>query len=659
MHFSVTMGKQSCHRTWMTQFPIFIMRSTLFTPSARFLSFIAIAGPLLVLSGVPAPALAQKTDYTDVPAGAYYEDSAAALLSIGALDTNETRFRPSDLATRAELVKLLVNLRSESLVYPARSSFSDVSLSAWYSAYFEAAANAGWIHGDGNCYQNFRPCTARPADPLNRAEAAALLMRAFVLEHTGSAPQFPDNMQNTWYYLAMQTAADHCVLQGDGGTGLVRPSSYMNRAEMVVMFDRAYQNLQYGADCGVTSPHISSITPTSSNRVRVVFSQALDASRMEDASRYSVVRVSNSAAITVHSATRVDGRTVDLVLDAGLSADVSYMFTARNLLSQAGTVFTDSARFTFSGVEGQLLDATAVSSTFVRLTFDTNLDAGRARDESRYTVERIGGGSIGIRHATLVNDHTVDLELTTALAAGTSYRVTGNNLLTSEGVIFSDNTTFTSLPASGHVTGVQAISATRIRVTFDTDLDVTRAQQVSRYTVTGGSHTLSLLSADLLVDRRTVDLSLADTLQTQRAYTVSVNEMVSAGGAIFSDSGIGIYDAGSVALTARLTGMQETPPVATTAMGTGSFVLTLSGLQYDITVQGLSSDITAAHFHLGDSGIGGPAIFSITFVGNHATGTWTGITADQREAILNGVVYVNVHTTLHPDGEIRGQFLTP
>ena len=106
-----------------------------------------------------------------------------------------------------------------------------------------------------------------------------------------------------------------------------------------------------------------------------------------------------------------------------------------------------------------------------------------------------------------------------------------------------------------------------------------------------------------------------------------------------------------------LTGIQETPPIVTTATGTGTFVLTGNGLQYDITVQNLSSDITAAHFHMGDSGVAGPVLMAITFNGNHASGTWTGLTKDQRNAILNRSIYANVHTVDHPDGEIRGQVL--
>jgi hypothetical protein len=91
------------------------------------------------------------------------------------------------------------------------------------------------------------------------------------------------------------------------------------------------------------------------------------------------------------------------------------------------------------------------------------------------------------------------------------------------------------------------------------------------------------------------------------------------------------------------------------ASGTGTFILSASGLQYDITVQGVSGAIIASHFHSGIVGISGPVVFTITFSGNRATGTWTAITNDQRNELLNHGTYVNVHTSIHPDGEIRGQ----
>ncbi len=636
------------------------MRSSYFTLSARAPSgWISIlAGTLLVLGGT-LPAFAQQTSYTDVPAGAYYEDAAAALLELHALDANETRLRPSDLATRAEMMKLLVNLRGESLAYPARSSFDDVPRNAWYFPYVEASARAGWVYGDRNCYQTSSPCTARPADPVNRAEAAALLNRVFGMQRTGAAPVFSDNRSGNWYYDFIQTAADHCVLQGDAGTDRVRPSASMNRAEMVVMFYRASQNMSYGVDCGVPrTMGIEQVTPTSSTLLTVTFLNNLNVDRAEDPARYTLARLSDGVTIGVSSAVLVNAHTVRLQLSSNLQSGTTYVLGASNLLSSDGAVFSDTGRFAFAAQAGNISSVSALSSTRVRIMFDMDVDPARAEDAARWSVARAaGGGTVDVQSATAVSARIVDLQLRNSLAANVAYNVSADNMMTTAGVFFSDSASVVlSAPNVGHITDVEAITSTVLRVTFDTEIDETRAEQTIRFSVSSDGHILPLRTARLLNDRHTVELSLTEAMSSQRSYNVNVHDMLTVDGTLFSDSGAAIYQTGNVSFTTNLTGDQEVPTVVTTARGTGSFVLTADGLRYDITVINLSGSlITAAHFHMAAIGTNGPVVLPVTFSGNHAVGTWTAIPLDQRNALLNGNVYVNVHTAAHPDGEIRGQ----
>ncbi len=120
--------------------------------------------------------------------------------------------------------------------------------------------------------------------------------------------------------------------------------------------------------------------------------------------------------------------------------------------------------------------------------------------------------------------------------------------------------------------------------------------------------------------------------------------------------------------TAILTGADEVPPVATTASGTGSFVLSedLSELAYVITYQGLSGTLSAGgHFHTGTPGRSGPVVRTTATSGapasNTVSGIWKASDATQPltralvESLLTGRVYVNFHTTANPGGEIRGQ----
>ncbi|MCB9267650.1 MAG: CHRD domain-containing protein [Lewinellaceae bacterium] len=114
--------------------------------------------------------------------------------------------------------------------------------------------------------------------------------------------------------------------------------------------------------------------------------------------------------------------------------------------------------------------------------------------------------------------------------------------------------------------------------------------------------------------------------------------------------------------SAKLTGDQENPAVATAARGTGAFVLTGGGLAFSVTVEGL--DFTAAHFHNNAIGANGGVVRDIggDFVGNTASGIWTSadaqpLTDELIRALLLGNLYVNVHTAANPGGEIRGQVL--
>lgn len=113
---------------------------------------------------------------------------------------------------------------------------------------------------------------------------------------------------------------------------------------------------------------------------------------------------------------------------------------------------------------------------------------------------------------------------------------------------------------------------------------------------------------------------------------------------------------------ATLNGAQEVPPVPTPATGFGAFTLSSAGdsLTFEITVQDLSSAIIAAHFHRAETGVNGPVVRNIAFSGNQAAGIWTSTDAQPLTPflvaeLLAGRIYVNVHTTMHPAGEIRGQ----
>nr|MBC8228558.1 CHRD domain-containing protein [bacterium] len=110
---------------------------------------------------------------------------------------------------------------------------------------------------------------------------------------------------------------------------------------------------------------------------------------------------------------------------------------------------------------------------------------------------------------------------------------------------------------------------------------------------------------------------------------------------------------------AVLSGDQVVPAVETNAAGTAALGLNDDGnLYFNITVTGLTGPITAAHFHgPAAEGESAGAVFAITetFDGNHAEDVWEELTDEQMGYLMDGLLYLNLHTEANPAGEIRGQ----
>ena len=145
-------------------------------------------------------------------------------------------------------------------------------------------------------------------------------------------------------------------------------------------------------------------------------------------------------------------------------------------------------------------------------------------------------------------------------------------------------------------------------------------------------------------------------------------------------------------ISALLTGYEETPAaVSTTA--SGEFRATISddgqSINYTETYSGLQGTVTQSHIHVGQLGIGGSIVIWLCQTATNVDptglspqcpqeGTVTGkitaanvIAGSQAPQQLNagdlaavvtairaGATYANIHTTVSPGGEIRGQIRT-
>ncbi len=119
-----------------------------------------------------------------------------------------------------------------------------------------------------------------------------------------------------------------------------------------------------------------------------------------------------------------------------------------------------------------------------------------------------------------------------------------------------------------------------------------------------------------------------------------------------------LYGAAALAedVKVKLVGAEETPPVSTSATATGEFSISDDGtVTGKLRSKGI--DGIAAHIHMGAPGQSGPPIITLE-KGPH--GTWkvpagSKLTDEQLASFKSGNLYVNIHSTAHKPGEIRGQ----
>ncbi|MEM6793312.1 MAG: spondin domain-containing protein [Acidobacteriota bacterium] len=103
-------------------------------------------------------------------------------------------------------------------------------------------------------------------------------------------------------------------------------------------------------------------------------------------------------------------------------------------------------------------------------------------------------------------------------------------------------------------------------------------------------------------------------------------------------------------------GAQQVPANASAAIAACSAALNSDRSEVSFTCEhNLTNPVVVAHVHSGAPGVNGPVIFPFADpTANPITETFA-ITADQVASFLDSGYYVNIHTDVFPDGEIRGQ----
>lgn len=112
--------------------------------------------------------------------------------------------------------------------------------------------------------------------------------------------------------------------------------------------------------------------------------------------------------------------------------------------------------------------------------------------------------------------------------------------------------------------------------------------------------------------------------------------------------------------TVVLSGLERTPPLVTNGFGqamvnldTGTSTVSVSGIYVNLT-----SAVSGVHIHgSARRGVDTGVIVPLTSTGGDS-GAFFGnatLTAGQVQDLLSGMTYLNVHSMMHPGGEIRGQ----
>ncbi|PKQ43832.1 CHRD domain protein [Confluentibacter flavum] len=131
--------------------------------------------------------------------------------------------------------------------------------------------------------------------------------------------------------------------------------------------------------------------------------------------------------------------------------------------------------------------------------------------------------------------------------------------------------------------------------------------------------------------------------------------------------------------TTHLSGDNEVPARDTNA--TGEVIVRISkdelSIHFKLIVANVQTNITGSHFHMGPAGVNAGVVVNLlnisdsppntsapvngvlaegTITASNLSGALSGMPlSDLISAIKAGNIYVNVHTTTYPGGEIRGQ----
>jgi glucose/arabinose dehydrogenase len=159
------------------------------------------------------------------------------------------------------------------------------------------------------------------------------------------------------------------------------------------------------------------------------------------------------------------------------------------------------------------------------------------------------------------------------------------------------------------------------------------------------------------------DIAESESLVVGRDFGITTDIQTAPNGNVFvvSLSNGAVYQISAKPFrqfNAVLNGAQEVPANNSPASGTASILLDQSDslAKLSLNFSGLPTAEVAAHIH-GPAPLGITAPILLGLPSGQLSDYQIGLSATQLQQLKAGLLYVNVHSTALPDGEIRGQFL--
>ena len=172
------------------------------------------------------------TSFTDVPAGAYYEEAVGWAVDKGiTMGTSESTFTPDGVCTRAQAVTFLWRAAGSPAAKATSLPFADVKAGSYYDDAVRWAVENGITVGTS-------ATSFSPNATCSRAQIVTFLWRAQKSPAAGSANPFADVAGSAYYADAVLWAVQKDITKGTGATAF-SPDANCIRAQIVTFLYRS------------------------------------------------------------------------------------------------------------------------------------------------------------------------------------------------------------------------------------------------------------------------------------------------------------------------------------------------------------------------------------------------------------------------------------